>query len=339
MTRRYRIATIPGDGIGPEVMEAAVSVLNALAEARGDFRFEFVELQAGDRTRAETGVALPAETLAEVERSDACLFAAVGETAKDVILPLRQNLDLYVNLRPTKAYPNVPHARSGVDLVIVRENTEGLYRRIGARGPDWGVSLRVITRRASERIARFAFDLARREGRRKVTCVHKANVLDATCGLFVEACRDVAAGHPEIEYEETIVDACAMKLVLVPEHFDVIVTTNMFGDILSDEAAGLVGGLGMAPSGNIGEGHAIFEPVHGTAPDIAGRGIANPMATILSARMMLEWLGEREAAAAVEEAVIKVLREGEALTPDLGGSASTGEVAAAVRRNLAEKKF
>jgi len=339
MTRRYRIATIPGDGIGPEVMGAAVSVLEALAEAHGDLSFEFIELQAGDGTKVETGVALPAETIKEVEASDVSLFAAVGETAKEVILPLRQNLDLYVNLRPAKTYPNIPHARNGVDLIIVRENTEGLYKRIGDRGLDWAVSLRVITRYASERIARFAFELAEKEGRRRVTCVHKANVLDTTCGLFVEACRGVAADYPGVEYEEMIVDACAMKLVLMPDHFDVIVTTNMFGDILSDETAGLVGGLGLAPSGNIGKSHAIFEPVHGTAPDIASRGIANPIAMILSARMMLEWLGEGEAAAAVEEAVVEVLREGETLTPDIGGSANTAEVAAAIRNKLAEKEF
>jgi len=336
---RYSIAAIPGDGIGPEVMEAVVHVLEALSDAQGGVCFDFVELQAGDGAKAETGMALPPGTLGAVERSDACLFAAVGETAKEVILPLRQGLDLYVNLRPAKVYPNVPHARGDVDLVIVRENTEGLYTRIGGRGPDWGVSLRVITRRGSERIARFAFDLAEREGRRRVTCVHKANVLDATCGLFVEACRDVAAEHPGIEYEEMIVDACAMRLILEPERFDVVLTTNMFGDILSDEAAGLIGGLGMAPSGNIGEGHAIFEPVHGTAPDIAGEGVANPMAMILSARMMLEWLEEREAAAALEEAVVEVLREGKTLTPDLGGSSGTGEGAASVSRRLAQKEF
>ena len=336
---RYRVAVIPGDGIGPEVMDAALRALEALSEARGGPTFEFTELRAGDGAKAETGVALPAETMREVERSDACLFAAVGETAREVILPLRQGLDLYVNLRPARSYPRVPQAREGVDIAIVRENTEDLYRMIEGRGPDWGVSLRVITRRASERVARFAFDLAEGEGRRRVTCVHKANVLDATCGLFAETCRGVAADRPGIEFEEMLVDACAMRLVLHPERFDVIVTTNLFGDILSDEAAGLVGGLGMAPSGNIGVEHAVFEPVHGTAPDIAGRGIANPMAMILSVRMMLDWLGEREAAAALEAAVVGVLREGEALTPDLGGSSGTAEVVDAVCRRLAQKEF
>jgi 3-isopropylmalate dehydrogenase len=331
---KYRIATIPGDGIGPEVMEATVSVLESLTETRSDLSFDFVELEAGDGLKARTGIALHPDTFEKVRRSDACLYAAVGETAKDVILPLRQRLNLYANVRPTKVYPSVPHLKEDVDLVIVRENTEGLYKMVGDSGPGWGVNLRVITRSASERIARFAFDLAVREGRSRVTCVHKVNVLDKTCGVFVEACREVAASYPDTEYEEMIVDACAMKLILMPEHFDVIVTTNMFGDILSDEAAGLVGGLGMAPSGNIGEKHAIFEPVHGTAPDIAGKGIANPIATILSASMMLSWLGEHEEARTVEEAVLQTLTEGRTLTPDLGGSSSTHEVADAIRRKL-----
>ena len=330
---RYRIATIPGDGIGPEVMEAAVKVLRAL-EDRGGIGFDFVRLEAGDGLKARTGVALPPETLDEVRRSDAVLFAAVGETAKEVILPLRQRFDLYANVRPAKAYPNVPCLKDDMDIVIVRENTEGLYKMVGDRGPDWGVNVRVITRRASERISRFAFDLAEREGRGKVTSVHKNNVLDKTCGVFLEACRSVAASHPQIEYEEMIVDACAMKLILTPEKFEVLVTTNMFGDILSDEAAGLVGGLGMVPSANIGEENAIFEPVHGTAPDIAGRGIANPMAMMLSASMMLEWLGEDDEAKTVERAVMRVLKDGRVRTPDLGGSAKTEEITSAIIQEL-----
>jgi len=301
--------------------------------------FDFVELKAGDDNKRATGVALPEETIREVERADACLFAAVGDTAKEVILPLRQNLDLFANVRPAKVYPNVPHIKDDIDLVIVRENTEDLYKRIGFQGPDWGVALRIITRQASDRIARFAFDLAEREGRRRVTCVHKANVLDTTDNIFVDSCRRMAKDHPSIEYEEAIVDACAMRLVLAPEHFDVIVTTNMFGDILSDEAAGLVGGLGMAPSGNIGERKAIFEPVHGSAPDIEGKGIANPMAMMLSVGMMLEWLGEAKAASLVEGSVVKVLEDKRTLTPDLGGSARTEEVATAVQREIIGKKF
>ena len=227
-------------------------------------------------------------------------------------------------------YPHVPSVKEDIDIVIVRENTEGMYKMVGDRGEDWGFNVRVITRKASERIARFAFEYATRNGREKVTCVHKANVLDKTCSIFREACSHVAGSYPGIEFDEVIVDACAVRLITRPETFDVIVTTNMFGDILSDEAAGLVGGLGMAPSGNIGDQNAIFEPIHGTAPRMAGKSIANPMATILSASMMLDWLDERQAAKNIEEAVINVLTEGKVLTPDLGGSAKTNEVAQAV---------
>ena len=331
---RYRITTIPGDGIGPEVMESAVSVLTALAEKRSDLSFEFTEIRAGDGLKAETGVAMTPDTIERVRESDASLFAAVGESAKEVILPLRQKLELYANVRPTKSYPRVQSLKENVDIVIVRENTEGLYKMVGDRGPDWGVNLRIITQGASERIARFAFELVTKEERKKVTAVHKNNVLDKTCGVFLEACQEVAKSYPDIEYEEMIVDACAMKLVQAPEQFDVLVTTNMFGDILSDEAAGLVGGLGLAPSANIGDENAIFEPVHGTASDIAGMGIANPIATILSASMMLDWLGERDGAEAIVNAVMTILKEGKTLTPDLGGSATTVKVTKAVLKQL-----
>ena len=330
----YKIVTLPGDGIGPEVMTTAVSILEVLAESRGDIAFEFKELPVGDELKARTGIAMPQVTVEAIRESDAALFAAVGETAKEVILPLRQELELYANVRPTKVYPNVPSLKEGVDIVMVRENTEGLYKMVGYRGPDWGVNLRIITRQASERIARFAFEYAVKNGRSKVTSVHKNNVLDLTCGVFLEACRGVAESYPAIEYQEMIVDACAMKLILSPEQFDVLVTTNMFGDILSDEAAAIVGGLGMAPSGNIGEKNGIFEPVHGSAPDIAGKGIANPIAMILSASMMLEWLGETELGKTIETAVIEVLEEAETLTPDLGGSATTEQVAAAIENKI-----
>jgi len=330
---KYSIATIPGDGIGTEVMAAAVKVLEALAEKTG-LEFEFSLLYAGDEHKERTGVALPPETVEGVKASDACLFAAVGDTAKEVIIPLRQRLNLYANLRPAKAYPGVPAVNPDVDIMIVRENTEGIYKMIGDRGRDYGFNVRVITREASERIVRYAFEYARRNGKSKVSAVHKANVLDYTDDVFLEAARDVAKDYPGIAYEEVIVDACAMKLVLSPQQFQVIVTTNMFGDILSDEAAGLVGGLGMAPSGNVGDELCIFEPVHGSAPDIAGKGIANPVATILSAAMMLEWLGEKEAADRLEAAVLKVLEEGEVRTPDLGGANTTDDVADAVIERL-----
>ena len=334
MAKRYRVSVIPGDGVGPEIAFPVLGVLETLSEALGGFRFEFLCLDAGDEVKRRTGVALPEETLEGVKGSDVCLFIAVGETASEVILPLRQRLNLYANVRPAKTYPNVPHGRPGVDLVIVRENTEGLYRRVEDGTEDWGVSMRVITRRASERIARFAFELARREGRGRVTCVHKANVLKSTCGLFRDVCREVALQYPEVGFDEMYVDACALRLVMNPGAFDVIVTTNLFGDILSDLTAGLVGGLGMAPSGNIGDDFAIFEPVHGSAPDIAGKGIANPSAAILSAKMMLDWLGEKRGAEVLERALIEVLKEGRTLTPDLGGRAKTHEMAEEVSQKI-----
>lgn len=330
MAKRYKVSVIPGDGIGPEVVGPVLGVLETLSDALGEFEFEFLCLDAGDEVKERMGVALPEETFRGVRESDVCLFIAVGETASEVILPLRQRLDLYANVRPAKALPNVPHSKTDVDLVIVRENTEGLYRGIEDGSVDWGISMRVITRRASERIARFAFELARSQGRERVTCVHKANVLKSTCGLFKRACQEVALQYPDIEFDDMYVDACALKLVMNPGDFDVIVTTNMFGDILSDLTAGLIGGLGMAPSGNIGDDFAIFEPVHGSAPDIAGRGIANPSATILSAKMMLDWLGESKAAEILKKALVEVLKEGKALTPDLGGRFKTHEMAEAV---------
>jgi 3-isopropylmalate dehydrogenase len=330
---KYSIATIPGDGIGMEVMAATVKVMEALAE-RTTLEFEFSLLYAGDEHKKKTGIALPPETVEEVKAADACLFAAVGDTAKEVIIPLRQRLNLYANLRPAKAYPGVPAINPDVDIMIVRENTEGIYKMIGDRGSGYGFNVRIITREASERIVRYAFEYAQRNDKSKVSAVHKANVLDYTDDVFLEAARDVAKDYPGVAYEEVIVDACAMKLVMAPEQFQVIVTTNMFGDILSDLAAGMVGGLGMAPSGNVGEELCVFEPVHGSAPDIAGKGIANPVATILSAAMMLEWLGEKEAADRVEAAVLVVLEEGEVRTPDLGGSNTTEDMADAVIERL-----
>lgn len=325
----YKIATIPGDGIGKEVMDSTIKVLNALAEKTG-IEFEFNEYLAGDEHKEKTGIALPEKTVQGVDTSDACLFAAVGETAKEVILPLRQKFNLYANLRPAKVYPGVDALKTDVDIMIIRENTEGIYKMIGNREKTWGINVRVITSEASERIVRYALNYAQDNSRKKVTVVHKANVLDYTDSVFLEAARKVSEEYPDIEYEEQIVDACAMKLILMPEYFDVLVTTNMFGDILSDETAGLVGGLGLAPSANIGDEKAIFEPVHGSAPDIAGQGIANPVACILSSVMMLNWLGEIDAADVLERAVLEVLEKGDIRTPDLGGSNKTSDMADAI---------
>lgn len=330
---KYTIALLPGDGIGPEVVDATVKVMDALQQ-KTNIEFEYKTYMIGDAEKKRSGTALPQATIDGVKAADACLFACVGETAKETILPLRQMFNLYANLRPAKAYPGVPAVRPETDIMMVRENTEGIYKMIGHRSPRSAFNVRVITWEASERIVRYAFEWAKKNGKKKVTAIHKANVLDYTDELFLEAARSVAAEYPEMEYNELIVDAASMWLVMYPESFEVVVTTNMFGDILSDVTAGLVGGLGMAPSGNVGDDMCIFEPVHGSAPDIAGKGIANPSACMLSAAMMLEWLGEKEAAKLVEDAVLKVLEEGKTLTPDLKGKATTVEFAEAVAKAL-----
>ena len=324
----YRVVLIPGDGIGQEVIPAAASVLMATG-----LPICFEEAQAGWGCFEKYGVALPESTVRMLEAADAALFGAVSSPSQRVegyrspIVALRQRFDLYANVRPIFSLP-VPGSRQGVDFVIVRENTEGLYAGRERREGDTAVAERVITRRASERIARFACELARRR-RGHLTIVHKANILRESDGLFREAALSVALGYPELELDELLVDTAAMKLIQTPEWFDVLVTTNLFGDILSDEAAALVGGLGVAASGNIGDTHAIFEPVHGSAPDIAGKGIANPTAAILASAMLLEHLGEPATAAAVRRAVVQVLEQG-LRTPDLGGEASTRDVAEAV---------
>ena len=330
---KYNIALLPGDGIGPEVVDATIKVMDAL-EKKADIKFEYKTYMIGDAEKARSGNALPQATIDGVKTADACLFACVGETAKETILPLRQMFNLYANLRPAKAYPGVPAVRPETDIMMIRENTEGIYKMIGHRSEKSAFNVRIITYEASYRIVKYAFDYAVKNGKSKVTSIHKANVLDYTDGLFLEAARDAAKEYPQIEYKELIVDAASMWLVMYPESFEVLVTTNMFGDILSDVTAGLVGGLGMAPSGNVGDDICIFEPVHGSAPDIAGKGIANPSACMLSAAMMLEWLGENEAAKLIEEAVLTVLKEGKTLTPDLKGKANTKEFAAAVAAAL-----
>ena len=324
----YKIAVIPGDGIGRTVVPEAVRVLRST-----DIKFEFQYMEVGYEVFRKVGASVPEDVLSKIKETQACLFGAtttpVGVAGyRSAIVTLRKALDLYANVRPVKSYP-IQSSIKNVDLVIVRENTEGLYSGIEFELEDSAFTLRIITRRASGRIARFAFNLAMKR-RKKVTIVTKANVLRKTCGLFREASLLVAKDYPEVEVDELFVDVAAMNLVLKPQVFDVIVTPNLFGDILSDEAAGLVGGLGLAPSANIGDGYALFEPVHGSAPDIAGKGIANPMAAILSAKMMLDYLGEDEWAERVENAVVTVLKEGKHLTPDLGGNSTTHEVTDAI---------
>lgn len=317
------IAVIPGDGIGQEVVPVAVDVLDALA----DFSFEYGA--AGDAVAEQTEDPLPDDTLSLVTETDATLFGAAGETAADVILPLRRAVDSYVNIRPARAYPGVDALRPETDLVFLRENTEGVYAGHEARLTDDVSTLtRVVTETASRRLAEFAVEYVSNRDLDTFTVTHKANVMRETDGRFRDAVTAVAEDHG-IGVEPVLMDALATHLCLDPTAFDVIVTPNLAGDVLSDLAAGLVGGLGMLPSANIGPDRGVFEPVHGTAPDIAGDGIANPSAAILSAAMLLEFLSYPEEASAVRDALMTVLDDGPR-TPDLGGSACTTDVGQAV---------
>ena len=326
----YQIAIVPGDGIGREVMDATLMVLDSLG-----IDFDYVYGDAGDECLEKTGTALPQETLEIIRNADACLFGAAGETAADVIVRIRQEMKMFANLRPVKSYPNTNSLSDDIDFMIVRENTEGMYIADEEHYTDEGaVARRIITRKAERRIIDYAFRYAKDNNRTKVTAVHKANVLKKSDGLFREIFYEVAKDYPDIATEEFYVDATAMYLITQPQNFEVIVTTNLFGDILSDEGAGLVGGLGLIPSANIGEDAALFEPVHGSAPDIAGKGIANPIAMMLSAVMMLRYIGESEAADRFEAAILKVLNDANVLTGDMGGSATTVELAEAVKNNL-----
>ena len=327
---KYQIAVVPGDGIGKEVMEATILVLDSLG-----IDFDYVYGEAGDECLEKTGTALPEKTLDIIRNADACLFGAAGETAADVIVKIRQEMKMFANLRPVKSYPNTNSLFENIDFMIVRENTEGMYIADEEKYTDEGtIARRIITRNAEERIIDYAFKYAVENNKTKVTAVHKANVLKKSDGLFKEIFYEVAKRYPDIATEDFYVDATAMYLITQPESFEVIVTTNLFGDILSDEGAGLVGGLGLIPSANIGEDAALFEPVHGSAPDIAGQGKANPIAMMLSAVMMLRYIGENEAADKFEAAILKVLNDANILTGDLGGSATTTELAEAVKNNL-----
>ncbi|NWJ57038.1 isocitrate/isopropylmalate dehydrogenase family protein [Marine Group I thaumarchaeote] len=336
----YKISLITGDGIGPEISESAISVLNTIND-KFDLKFEITKLSAGDKALKDTGKALPDETISVIKQSDACLKAPVGESAADVIVVLRRMLDLYANIRPAKSYPHMPALRDDIDMVIVRENTEDLYTGKEFRVGDSAVALRIISKAASKRIAKYAFETAKqRNSKKKVTCVHKSNVMKITDGLFAKACTDVSKDYPEITFEEMYVDACAMNLIRQPQEFDVVVTTNLFGDILSDESSQVVGGLGMAPAANIGDSFALFEPVHGAAFDIAGQNIANPSSFLLSIKMMFDWLGAKhndskcfEVGRKLESTIFDLVKSG-VKTKDIGGDMSTTEFTKQIVDNL-----
>lgn len=348
---KYTIALMPGDGIGNDVMEAAETVLDAIA-----LDADYVTAEIGWECWERYGDPLPQATIDTLHEVDCSLFGAITSKPhvkgyKSPIVRLRQLFNLYTNLRPCKAYPGNPlNYRDDIDIVVFRENTEGLYAGVefyptpdavrGLEGmerfadEDVAVSLRVFTRNGCRRIIKAAFAYAKAHDRRKVTVVHKANVVRKTCGMFLEEAGKVAAEYPGIEWEDANVDAMTMWLLKNPQNYDVIVTSNLFGDIISDECAQLVGGLGFASAGNIGDTLAVFEPTHGSAPKYAGMYKVNPMAMLLSIKQMLEWLGEKRLAANLDRAIAKVIADAVHRTYDMGGSDSTLKVAEAVAREL-----
>jgi 3-isopropylmalate dehydrogenase len=338
---RYIISLLRGDGIGPEQTASAKRILEAINDNTST-KFDIKEVEAGDGALAKYGMALPNFTVDTIKSSQACLKGPVGESAADVIIVLRRMFDLYANVRPAKSYPNIQALSPNVDLVTVRENTEDVYMGWEFNADsDTVVALRITSEKASRRIAEYAFLTAvARNNKRKVVAVHKANVLRKGDGLFASVCRDVSKKYPNIQYSELYVDAASMNLIRNPEEFDVIVTTNLFGDILSDEAAQVVGGLGMGPAANIGEGFALFEPVHGAAFDIAGKNAANPSSILLSTKMMLEWLAQKnndkptaEHGTRIENAIISLLKQ-DKKTKDVGGKLSTTEFTCLVEKEM-----
>jgi isocitrate dehydrogenase (NAD+) len=336
MSDRRTISLIPGDGIGPEVMAATVRVLEALGAP-----FAFEHCDAGSEVISKYGTNLPRETLDSVLRNGVALKGPtgtqIGAGLPSANVALRKGLDLYAALRPVRSVPNVKTRYEDVDLVVVRENTESLYTGLEhIVVPGVVESLKIISEKASSRIARYAFNYARTRGRKKVTAVHKANIMKLSDGLFLDCCRKVARDYPEIPYEEVIVDNMCMQLVRNPERYDVLLMENLYGDIISDLCAGLVGGLGVVPGANIGERTAVFEAVHGTAPDIAGKGLANPTALMMSSVLMLEWLELPELAKRLDRALTRVYAEGKVRTGDLGGKATTTEFTAAVIAGLSQ---
>jgi isocitrate dehydrogenase (NAD+) len=337
MVRKYKIAVLPGDGVGIEVIEASLQVLRALMQVEHELKLELLIRDVGQPAFEKYGNAFPEETFQVIKECNAILFGAVGKFGREVILPLRQGFDLFANIRPAYAFTGVSSVRQNVDIIIVRENTEDVYKGVGYSIDDSQfVSLRIFTKKGMERIIRYAFDLAKREGRRSVLLAHKAPVIPHTDQIFLNYFKEISQEYPEIEANDMLIDTCAMQVVLKPEMFDVILVSNMMGDILSDVAAAVIGGVGLAPSGNFGEKIAMFEPIHGSAPKYAGTHKINPIGAILSAKMMLEWLGEKEAASRIYRAVSKVLKEGKIRTYDLGGGSSTEEVAQAIAKEVAQ---
>jgi isocitrate dehydrogenase (NAD+) len=331
---KHTITLIPGDGIGPEIVAATVRTIEATGV---DIEWETHII--GAQALEKFGTTIPDETIESIKRNKVALkgplMTPIGKGFTSVNVGLRKNLDLYANVRPVKALPNVPCRYPELDLVVVRENTEDLYAGLEhVVVPGVVESIKIITDKASTRIAKYAFEFARDNGRKKVTAVHKANIMKLSDGLFLECFYRVSKDYPEIEAVDMIVDNCCMQLVMRPDQFDVLVLENLYGDIVSDLCAGLIGGLGLAPGANIGEIGAVFEAVHGSAPDIAGQGIANPTAMMLSAVMMLRHIGEGDAADRMRQAMLDVFAEGQYITKDIGGTAKTADFASAIIAKL-----
>lgn len=357
--KKYRLGIMDGDDIGLEVVPEAVKVMKAALKRQPNTQVEWVPLPIGAPSYAKSGETLPQKTLDTLYELDAWILGPIGHMAYSKNDPkainphpiIRRNYDMVSNIRPSKSLPGVNSVHKNMDVIIVRENNEGFQPdRNMFKGnaefmptPDMALSMRVITRRNSEMVARCGFELARSRGKmKKVTAIHKNTVFKLGCGLFIDTCREVAKDYPDIEFTTAVVDTFAMQLIMYPERYDVVVSTNMFGDILTDEAAGLVGGLGMAPGLSVGPQYVMAQATHGSAPDIAGKGIANPYAMIMSGQMMLGWLGlkfddpaMRQAAADIEKAVDAVVAEKQCVTSDLGGKASTSEMGDAICRKLA----
>jgi len=331
---KHKVTLIPGDGIGPEVTSATQRLLKA---AGAEIEWEIVEAGAG--ALKSHGTTLPDQVLDSIKDTKVALkgpiTTPVGEGFTSVNVTLRKQLNLFANVRPISSKYGISSKYLDVDMVIVRENTEDVYAGLEQDiAPGVAQTLKIITTVASDRIAKFAFEYARKEGRKMVHSVHKANIMKKSDGLFLKSCREIAKGYPEITYKEIIVDNCAMQMVMRPEQFDVLVLTNLYGDIISDLGAGLVGGLGLVPGANYGENLAVFEAVHGSAPDIAGKNIANPLAVMLSAEQMMRHLGEDHVANHMKHAIIVLLTEKQYLTPDMGGSATTTELTDALIREI-----
>lgn len=340
-----KVTTIAGDGVGKEVMEAGLTILESL-----DLNYDFIESKAGFECFQNCGTTIPEETIKNAKKSAATLFGAITSTPseKSPIITLRKELDVFANLRPIKTFEGVNSLFNNIDFLIIRENTEGLYSQIESFEKEEKnkknskitktIAKRVITKNASTKICEFAYKTAIKNNRKKITCVHKENILKKTDGIFKESFYKVAekysAKHPDIKANDYYIDATAMYLITKPQEFDIIVTSNLYGDILSDEGAGLVGGLGLSPSANIGDKNGLFEPVHGSAPDIEGKGLANPIAMILSISMMLEFLKEDFYSKQINKAVENVLKSKKIATPDLGGNSKTSDVTMAIKKEL-----